>query len=165
MLVHVESNQTDEENHMAKTKTCDCCLMPRTDLKEKAWGDRDMLLCATCAKAGRAKVMARVVARAAEVERAKDAAAAVGDREAVRAIDEAAREPKAEAPAKPKRRAKEPKAPRVTVGGTIRELHAAGKSNADIWAAIQPQFGLSADKKWYVSWYLWQARKKAEAGA
>jgi hypothetical protein len=155
MLVHVESNPTDEENQMAKTKTCDCCLKPKDDLQKKQWDGRDLLLCATCAKAGRAKVAARLAARAAEdVERAKD----VGDREAVREPS-----PPAAGPAKPKRRASEPKAPRVTVGGTIRELHAAGRTNPEIWAIVQPQFELSDDKKWYVSWYLWQARKKAEA--
>jgi hypothetical protein len=104
---------------------------------------------------------------AVDVERAKDAAAAAGNRAAVHAVEAAAREPSSPAPApsKPKRKttAAEPKAPRVTVGGTIRGLHAARKTNAEIWAAIQRQFNLSDDKKWYVSWYLWQARQNAEA--
>jgi hypothetical protein len=118
---------------MAK-KTCDCCRAPKPDLKEKAWGGRPLALCATCSKTGKAKVLVRIAS--------------------------ASEAPRAEAP---KRNGKEPKPPRVSIGGTIRELHAAGKTNAEIWAVVQPQFSMPDTKKWYVSWYIWDAKRKENA--
>ena len=54
-------------------------------------------------------------------------------------------------------KAKPKKAPAAsqgpTIAGRIRELVAKGKSNAEIWAVIQPEFDIADDKRWYPSWY------------
>lgn len=125
---------------MAK-KTCECCGKTKGDLETKEWGHA-LLLCGTCRKQGRAKVLARVGEPAKQEEPKAEH-----------------RSPPAAEPAK--RKAKEPKPPRVSIGGTIRELHAAGKTNDEIWAVIQPQFSMADTKKWYVSWYIWDAKRKA----
>lgn len=133
---------------MPKTRTCECCGNPKADLERREWG-RTLLVCGTCRKQGRSKVLARVESRAAPASEP-----AAEETTGAQAPEPAKRGRKAPA---------EPKAPRTTIGGTIRDLHAAGKTNAEVWAIVQPQFGLDDGKKWYVSWYLWQARKKAEA--
>jgi hypothetical protein len=45
------------------------------------------------------------------------------------------------------------KEPRITVTSVVEGLILDGKSNADVWAVIKPQFKLSDDKRWYPSWF------------
>jgi hypothetical protein len=160
--------------NMAKMKSCDCCLSHKSDIEEREWG-RMLRLCATCRKQGRAKVLARIQARGADaptagapataegVERARGAAAAGGDRDA---IDGSTQNPPAPEPAAPRRRRSDPKERKPTVAAAIRALVDQGKTNAEIWAAIQPAFGLADDKRWYPAWYRRQyARKRGVAQA
>lgn len=50
--------------------------------------------------------------------------------------------------------------PGVTIAGVVRKMVREGKSNGEIWAAIQPRFKLTADKKWYPAWYRAEMRRK-----
>ena len=47
-----------------------------------------------------------------------------------------------------------------TIADTVRAMVRAGKSNAEIWATIQPQFELTEDKKYYPRWYRNQMKRK-----
>jgi len=48
---------------------------------------------------------------------------------------------------------KKDKAPRVSVSSVARELILAGKSNTEVFAALQKQFKLDDKKKSYPAWY------------
>jgi len=149
---------------MAKTtKICECCTNPKPNLKAKEWGGSTLMLCETCVKAGSKKVLERIAKRAPVAEEP------VKVEEPVKAEEPKAAEPEAkvEKPAKKAKapKAKEPKAERVTVASTIRALVDQGKSNVEIWAVIQPQFGLDDDKRWYPGWYRNDYRKKVAAAA
>ena len=45
------------------------------------------------------------------------------------------------------------KTPRITRLSVVRNLIAEGKTNAEIWAVIQPQFRLRDDQRHYPAWY------------
>jgi hypothetical protein len=140
---------TNEENDMAKTTKCGCCgaAKPTT---HKSWGGEELAVCATCAKLGKTKALARR-AKAQKVETAKDEAGARGDRAAVQAAEKPASKPAANAE----------KPARVTVASAVRALVAEGKTNEEIWQVIQPQFALGDDKRWYASWYRWDMARRA----
>lgn len=57
----------------------------------------------------------------------------------------------------------EPKAPKVrkvTCTSVSEELIMAGKTNAEVWAVIQPQFNLDDKKKGYPAWYRMNLARK-----
>lgn len=60
--------------------------------------------------------------------------------------------------AKPKDR----KAEGETVSDVARRLIREGKTNAEVWAIIQPQFSLNDKKRGYPAWYRCQLRRKGE---
>lgn len=75
---------------------------------------------------------------------------------------------KAPTPAKktiePKAKKEKPaKAPRVSIGSTVRSLIEAGKTNAEIWPIIKKQFNLDDNKKWYPAWYRSDQARRAAA--
>lgn len=150
---------------MAK-KTCECCEKPKTNLKTKTWNGRTLLLCETCQKRGSTNVLGRIQAREAAAA-GPDEVEVKGPATEVQNPPAAGPELEAEKPAKKAKAPKEPKPERVTVASTIRGLVDEGKTNAEIWAVIQPRFTLSDDKRWYPSWYRNQYanKKKAAEGA
>lgn len=54
---------------------------------------------------------------------------------------------------------------RKTVAGAVRGLVAEGKTNKEIWASIQREFGLPEKAQYYPAWYRNQALKRARKGA
>jgi plasmid maintenance system antidote protein VapI len=46
------------------------------------------------------------------------------------------------------------------VASTARELIAAGKTNEQVWAALQKQFDLPESKKNYPAWYRADCKRK-----
>lgn len=50
---------------------------------------------------------------------------------------------------------------KASCAGRVREMVADGRTNAEIWAVVQPEFGLSDDKKWYPGWYRADAIRRA----
>ena len=46
-----------------------------------------------------------------------------------------------------------------TVSAVARQLILSGKSNADVWAALQAQFKLDDSKKHYAAWYRAELRR------
>lgn len=50
------------------------------------------------------------------------------------------------------------KEPRVTVASTARDMVRAGKTNEEIWAVLQKDFGLDDSKKHYPAWYRNQVK-------
>lgn len=55
-----------------------------------------------------------------------------------------------------------PKTEKVTVSSRSRDLIRKGMTNPQVFAALQKEFGLSDDKKWYPCWYRNQMRRKGE---
>lgn len=57
--------------------------------------------------------------------------------------------------------AKEPKpAKRTGISQTARDLILAGKTNVEVWALLQAQFGLDDGKKHYPTWYRSELKRK-----
>lgn len=52
-----------------------------------------------------------------------------------------------------------------TVASVCRELLLAGKTNAEVWAVVQPQFSLDDAKKTYPSWYRSELRRQGKLPA
>ena len=57
-----------------------------------------------------------------------------------------------------------PKPNRVSVSSRCRELIRAGKSDAEVWAIIKPEFSLSDAKKTYPAWYRSEIRRNESKG-
>lgn len=56
---------------------------------------------------------------------------------------------------------KEPKpAKRTGISQTARDLILAGKTNMEVWALLQAQFGLDDSKKHYPTWYRSELKRK-----
>ncbi len=71
----------------------------------------------------------------------------------------------AKAPAKAVAAAKAPAAPKAakrTVSSVARDLIRAGKTNDEVFAALQAEFKLGADKKSYPAWYRSDLKRKGE---
>lgn len=49
-----------------------------------------------------------------------------------------------------------------TVSDEIRRLIKAGRTNAEIWAEVQPRFGLADNKRHYPAWYRSELRRRGE---
>lgn len=49
---------------------------------------------------------------------------------------------------------------KITVSSFIRSLIQAGKTNAEIWAEVQPKFNLADSKKNYPAWYRSEMNRK-----
>jgi hypothetical protein len=67
--------------------------------------------------------------------------------------------------AKAPKAAPEPKAEKaaaVTVASRCRELALSGKTNQEIWAIVQPEFSLPAEKKSYPGWYRAQLKREGK---
>lgn len=71
--------------------------------------------------------------------------------------------PKAEAkPAKTATKKAEPKAKKVGISATARELILAGKTNQEVWAVLQTQFNLDDSKKHYPTWYRCEMKRNGQ---
>lgn len=56
---------------------------------------------------------------------------------------------------------KTPKTPKRTgISQTARDLILAGKTNVEVWALLQAQFGLDDSKKHYPTWYRSELKRK-----
>lgn len=55
-----------------------------------------------------------------------------------------------------------PKEKRPTISSMSEELLIAGKTNAEVWAAIKGKFNLGDDKKHYPSWFRSRLRRKGK---
>ena len=71
-------------------------------------------------------------------------------------IKEVFTEPKAKVPAKPFK-----SAGKRSVSSTARELIIAGKTNEEVWKALQAEFKLGDDKKGYPAWYRADCKRKS----
>jgi len=76
--------------------------------------------------------------------------------------DDEPAKPAPKAAAKPAKAAPAPKAPKRTVSSVARDLIRAGKSNEEVFAALQAEFKLGADKKSYPAWYRSDLKRKGE---
>lgn len=56
------------------------------------------------------------------------------------------------------------KEPRVTMSSIARALILEGKTNAEVWAIIQPQFNLDSKKSYYPGWWRFELRRKGHKG-
>jgi hypothetical protein len=85
---------------------------------------------------------------------------------AVKTAKEKVQEIAEKAGVKPAKAAKaapaEPAAPKVTVASRCRELVLEGKTNQEIWAIVQPEFDLPAEKKSYPGWYRAQLKREGK---
>ena len=49
---------------------------------------------------------------------------------------------------------------KTTVGAVCRELITKGKTNAEIWAVIEPRFSMPAKRKYFPAWYRFDMKRK-----
>ncbi len=48
-----------------------------------------------------------------------------------------------------------------SVAARVRELSAAGRTNAEVWDVVRAEFGMPDSKRWHVAWYVADARRRA----